>query len=510
MAIKRKLGINFDIEALDIVEIEKHKIIAYSNVPYLETKDKAEVIEVTDEIKLASILQNALRKNEIQTDEVIVTIPSRDVLLRTFLIPYLPKTEIGPAVDFESRKFVPLKLDVLYFDYLLQKTIEKKDRRFKTHFMAIKKEILDKFIYALEKSNLRISAVETAPFSLQRILLYKKMTKLDSNIAIIESSQKEGNICIIEKGFPQLIRDFKFRELTTDIYTGKTDDLSSFLHKEIRLSFDYYRRQSPKEVVNKIFLFSDEKQEQLKDSLYKEFNIPTTIIRANEILGLNEDVRIGILKAYGAAIRNLVSTSTFIDLYQKKKIVELREKVEAEIVEIPISRKSIIRTAIIAVIFILFFYLFVDFSQISMLNLKLKNLKQKRLALKHKLSSLELVELQSLKSDYNERIKILKEVKKIKETGYITPVLNALPSLIPDGVWLTSINFSKRPYAILSLKGRAYLKNETDQMNSINNFFTNIKTSKEFQEKFDSINFDFAKQVTVDSFLVTEFGITCR
>jgi len=508
MATKKKLlGVNFGQDSLDIVEIEKQKILSIHHAPYLETKDKAEVTEVADEIRLAAILQKALRDRKIETVDSIVTVPSKEILLRYFSIPVLPKNEIKTAIDFEARKYVPIKLDDLYFDYLLQKTKEKGAKKLRTHFLAVKKEILKKFIYALEQTNLKTSTIETSPFSLFRVLLYKKLTKANSNLAIIEVGKQEGSICIIDRGFPELIRDFKFTSVSKDIYSQVPDNLSYHLYNEVRLSFDYYRIQSQKENVSQIFLFTDEKDVQLKDNLNKEFNIPVIAINAKEILEAGENVTTGTLKAFGVAIRDFVSSPITIDLSKKREVLEAKEKIEVEVTEVPVSPQSVIKTGIIAACFVLLFYLFVDFSQISALNSKLKGLSQQRTEMKHKLGTLDLVRLQNIKGEYEEQVQILKEAAEIT---YLTPLLNALPSLIPKGVWLTNISFSFDPVSSFKLEGKAYFEDESKQINFVNRFFNNIKDNNDFRNSFNKIDLDFIKQQISGEFEVTEFGITGR
>ncbi|HOX54961.1 MAG TPA: pilus assembly protein PilM, partial [Candidatus Omnitrophota bacterium] len=255
MASRRKLGINFGPEDLNIVEVEKQRIICHYHIPYLESQDKAEVVDVADQIMLAAVLQKTLREKQIKTDEVIATIPAKEVLLRSFLIPILPQREIKPVIDFEARKYVPIKLDLLSFDYILQKVKEKSGAKFKTHFIGIKQDVLDKFIYSLEQSSLKVLGMETSPLSLFRVLIYKKLAKINSNIAIVETNRNEGNICIIEKGYPHLIRDFKLASISKDIYAKDQETILAVLDKELRHSFDYYRRQTTKYEIDQIFVF---------------------------------------------------------------------------------------------------------------------------------------------------------------------------------------------------------------------------------------------------------------
>lgn len=508
MTSRRKLGINFGPENLSIVEVEKQRIIRHYHIPFMELQDKAEVVDVADQIMLAAVLQKTLRDKSIKSDEIIATVPSKEVLLRSFLIPVLPQREVKSVIDFEVRKYMPIKLDLLSFDYVLQKVKEKGGAKFKTHFIGIKKEILDKFIYALEQSNLKIICIETAPLSLFRVLAYKKLAKIDSNIAIVEANKNEGSICIIEKGFPHLIRDFKLATISKDIYTKEQETIFAVLNKELRQSFDYYRRQTGKSEIDHIFIFSEENDELIKDHLSREFNIKTSFIRPDEILGLKEEIKIGELKAYGAALRSFFAQAIAIDLYKKKNAVEQKEKKEeVEIPEAPISVKTAIRTAVISVVFILLFYLFVDYSQMTALKNKLDSLSKRRLSLKHKLSSLNLTDLQSIKNVYEEQINALTEVKK---TTYATPLLNILPSLIPNGAWLARIDLRLDPELIFKLEGKAYLEEEAEQIKAVNKFASNIKENTEFKKIFSTIDLDYVKQSMIDDFAVSEFGITCK
>jgi len=341
-----------------------------------------------------------------------------------------------------------------------------------------------------------------------RVLVFKKLVKMNSSIAIVDVSKNEGSICIVEKGFPQLIRDFKFTAISRDTYAREPESISSLLNKEIRLSFDYYRRQSPKEEVDHIFIFSEEKDESIKENLIKELNIQASLLRPNEVLGLREEIKIGELKAYGASLGSLVASVKPIDLYKKRKTVEPKEKKEGEeMPEIPISLKSVVRTSVIAVVFILLFYLFVDYSQVMGLKNQIDSLSQKRLSLKHKLSSLDLSELQNIKTNYEEQINSFKEAKKVT---YVTPLLNALPALVPRGIWLGRADLRLNQGFIFKIEGRAYLEDENEQINAVNKFLANIKENPEFKKISNTVGLDYIRQSTVDKFAVREFSITCK
>ena len=127
--------------------------------------------------------------------------------------------------------------------------------------------------------------------------------------------------------------------------------------------------------------------------------------------------------------------------------------------------------------------------------------------MKEDFRAISLTQLQNLKAEYEDQIQILQEVEK---AGFLTPLLNALPTLTPKGVWLTSISFGFEPVASFKLEGRAYLEETEEQINFVNKFFNNLKDNDGFKNTFSQISLDFIRQRISGEFEVTEFGITGR
>jgi len=129
MAIKKQLAVYFSEDALSLTELERAKIINYYHVPYdLFTKEDSKLSSnLTEEIKLTAVLQKALRDNKIEAVDCFTSIATKDIILRSFLIPYLNSIEVVGAVEFEVRKYIPFKIDELIYDF---QTIKVKERSF--------------------------------------------------------------------------------------------------------------------------------------------------------------------------------------------------------------------------------------------------------------------------------------------------------------------------------------------------------------------------------------------
>ena len=300
------LGINFGVTALDIVEVDKKDVKKHYHIDYHQQDEDESIVDATDEIKITALLQKILRANKIETKEVIATVPSEDVLLRSFLIPPVSSKEVQAVVEFEARKFIPFKLEELYFDFITQNVKESGGRRLKVYFAGIKKEFMEQFEYILGQSGLRTVFVEPASFSILRLFSFKKIVRPEQTFALVEVAEDRGSICIVEKGYPQLIRDFRFRQRDIDIDTGEdVSGLTSRLLSEIHVSFDYYRRQFSSTAIERVFLHASEKLKDAQDSLHKEIGVPVESIAKK--LEFRDNFELGAFKAYGATLRQVFS-----------------------------------------------------------------------------------------------------------------------------------------------------------------------------------------------------------
>ncbi len=497
------LGINFGVDALDIVEVEKSNIIRNYRVAYETEGQESNIVEVTDEIKLTALLQKTIRTNNIETRDVIAALPSEDVLLRSFLIPQVSKTEMQSAIEFESRKFIPFKLEEIYFDFATQKLKDPKAARLKCSFAGMKKTILDKFQYILEQSNLRILYLEPVSFSLLRLFLFKKVIKPDETIAIVEVSAERGSICIIERGFPQLIRDFKFRHLGSDPRGADMVSLISRLKNEIHVSFDYYSRQFSDSSVNKIFFHSKEDTSEMLGNLKNEIDTPIELI--TNTLEITDDFDLGSFKAYGSTLRQSFRSQSDINLYRKRDVLEEKPRDFSE--DEPIDYQIVIRVGIFAVAFIVLILLS-NFVRGFSVSSKLKKIESLKSQLDPKYAMANIKQLERLKTEFEKKLKVFEELHFDRS---ITPILNSLVHLMPDGVWISELNYGESTGALaFEINGYAYLEDEPEQLNAINNFLSLVKNNTEFKTKFKSIVLSNISQAAIEQWRVSKFLIKCK
>ena len=112
-----------------------------------------------------------------------------------------------------------------------------------------------------------------------------------------------------------------------------------------------------------------------------------------------------------------------------------------------------------------------------------------------------LMELRMLKNK-------LESIDKVT-TGkriFWSPKLNAISDSVPRGVWLNRISLDEQ---ILLLDGSAVSKIQ-DEMISVGDFITNLKSQKAFMEHLDSIDVSSIQKRQIKSVQVADFLITVK
>ncbi|MDP2938955.1 MAG: pilus assembly protein PilM [Candidatus Omnitrophota bacterium] len=505
MAVKTRIGVYFSREALSLIEMEGAKMIRQHHVPYdiFSKEEPVSSVPLSDEIKLTAVLQKTLRDNKIEASGAFVSIPTKDIILRSFFIPQMSKEEIVSAVEFEARKYIPFKLDELVYDFQATNIKEVGIRKLRILFVGMRKEILMKYLYVLEQSQIRAITLEPSPISLLRVLTQRKLISSTKTSVVIEVDSDEGNIIILERGLPQFIRDFKLLTASNKLEESEGDSSFIRLLNEVRVSLDYYRRQYPHGVFDKIIFCSERDIKSWSEDLQRELEVAVVYLKPQDVLGVSDNIDIGLLKAFGASLKDYVNLPVTINLSRKWEVSAAKATKKAKVA--PVNIKSIIRWALAASAFVIITYLF-NLKQVLDLNNQIKLTISTQSKFKQKKGE----ELKALIMDFNNKIST---IKGIKSREYFTSKFVALSKLMPEGAWINNldIQYNDETKGLnLLIKGSVYSEQPETHINIVNQFLNNLKSNYQFAKDFNNIELNSVNQSWVAEFRVTNFEINCR
>lgn len=476
-------------------------------------------------MEIVSIVQNTLHQNKINPGTAYLSLPTKDIIFRSFVIPWMQPNEVKGVVDFEASKYVPFALDDLSYSFYPMTVTEGNLRRIRIIFVAIKKAVLASYKQILEQVALRVHIAEPATLSLIRIMAAKELLPKEETVALIEIGDETGNIIVVDHHMPQFVREFQLRVSGAAQENSAPQALMTRMMNEVRISLNYFNRQEERFKVKKLVLLSSSDQKDIVRRLEDDLRLPVISITTDSVLANAPSQDVNFLKAYGAALYpslNLPSDLNLLEL--KTKTVKLGSVSVAR----KVNYKSVVEVTLLcfAIIAATFF----------VTNFMVKNQEFRNAALGRELKSSPDTSAQKMRLENAALKKKLDYLKNIRAESDVAALLVTVPKLLPDGVWVDQIDItypdifssdqgkqkgastaaaktaaghpSNNP--AVDIRGYAYSANPGDQFKLVNDLLANFKANKELSSFFDNMDFESIQAKTYGKYPATFFYLKCR
>ena len=309
MAVHKRLGIHWGEKGFVFVEVAREMPVLTAFVPF-SSADDAPVVglkSLSDDIKLLDVLQKTVRNKGISTVEVYLSLPSKDILIRWFLIPWVKTSEIQDVVGFEIKKYIPFSIEEISYTYYPKTVLKDGLRQIGILFVGIRKNSFEKYINVLTQAGLNVVYSEPSAMSLVRALVSKRLIDLNQVTAILQTSDEAGELIITSGGQVKFIRDFR-----TNLGEGQgagdvQDALRARIFGEVRISLEFFSRQYAEEEVSRIVIISSEKKQSLWAGLSDDLGITVNVVDPLREIGGGEGMDMGGVNAFGATMAGNVS-----------------------------------------------------------------------------------------------------------------------------------------------------------------------------------------------------------
>ncbi|MFA5096197.1 MAG: PilN domain-containing protein [Candidatus Omnitrophota bacterium] len=509
------LGIYFGPKAIDVSETKGKKLANNIQIPLIGISGNELDEKVPTEIKLVAVFNDAFRRNKIEAKEANLCLSGKDLIIRTFEIPILPKEELQGAINFEAKKYIPFKVEELISDYQVE--VDKLSRTNIVLFMGIKKDTLDKYFSILNQLNIKINSIEYSGFSTLRVLKLAGARE-EGIIAILcfdSRGEDEISFTVLDNGFPLFSRDINLSGTPGDLEQPGTEAALSpeRLKAEIRVSMDYYHRKFPGKAIKNIFLVSSQEWRQEFESFINELGLPSKFIDIPRMINRPTVFSSGFVKSYSAAMFKSIPIRIKLNLAETKAralkvgaagtpgpdILAFIKKIKFDFRVIALG----ILICVAAVVHGVFF-------QSVPLNQELNKVLTRRAEVARVSPTATYEELNSITAKNKKTLDRLYNL--IGKQLYVTDVLDILPRALPEGVWLTRLHLVKKEggMAELTLEGMSYLADSSNEFQAINKFFNNLGNNASFRKYFKDINIVSVDQAQFTGTPVSTFLISCK
>lgn len=529
MGESKQLGISWGKNSLYVVDMAAGKPGTIFSVP-LPRDAGGSSIEAGPfspaGMEIISLIQNTFRQHKLSAGTAYVSLPTRDIIFRSFVIPWMQPNEVKGVVDFEASKYVPFALHDLSYSFYPMTVTEGNLRRIRIIFVAIKKAVLESYRQILEQAALRVHIAEPATLSLIRAMAAKELLPREETVALVEIGDEMGNIIVVDHHMPQFVREFQLRIPGATQENPDPRASMTRMINEVRISLNYFNRQEERFKVGKTVILSSTDPAEMIRRLEDDLHMPAAVITTDSILADVPSGDVNFLKAYGAALYHSVNLPVDLNLLEAKaKTVRLASA--------PVKTQIHYRPIMIAALICLPGMFLSPFLAKTFIARQ----ENRAAALSRELSSFKETPAPQMRQENEALSEKLNYFKDVQPESDIAAVLVTIPALLPEGVWVDQIDIvcpeifppdgkgrkegggaaavkgeaaaaARKP--ALDIKGYAYAGDPGDQFQLAYDLLANFKADKEFSAFFDSIDFASIQAKFYGKYPATFFHLICR
>jgi len=456
----------------------------------------------TREEYIVEAIKKVFAENNVKPGNVVTAIPSEETMVRYFQMPKIPKHERESAISFEAKRYIPFRMEDVISDFqVLPSKIEQNSMD--VVFVAVKKNTIEQYLAMLNQAGLKPMILESAPFSLMRAFNAAHQIDTKVNTAIVNIAVNTLNINILRRGVPYIIRDVPFSESKSP--DQSLEPVFEKILAEIKLSFDFYEKQFPSEIIDKIIIYSKLTLENWHEIVGKELQIPVEIGEPTRGIRIGS----GVVPARGAvcfglALRGL--SEPFIDINLCKERLLFYKKKE-------LFLKTVLLEASLAV-FLLVVLKILTMRATAPLSNELNKTLSERPKIEINIKSDNISDLEKLKNEIEARKKVLEDL--ISSRIYLTPKLQDIVSVMPKNMWLSEVNFEERIdkkntskiFRSLDIKGY-YLVDEKmiGDKDLVNIFLNKLKETSGISKGLSKADIVSVKKIDIQDKKIASFEI---
>ncbi len=475
MAASKRIGFLWSQEKLTLVEYQKNTpLVVHSSA--LSTKanfDSPFSSNLTEDIQITALLLKMLQDNMIKSRSFYVSLPVNEIILRSFVIPYIKPSEASNAVRFEAKKYLPIDIQDLSFTYYSVPFTENKIKRLQIIFFAVRKELLERHQHIFKQVGAEVSCYEPSMVSLSKVLLSRKDIEPNENFAFLTLEKDLGRICFIDQGVPQFIREFSIGAVSPLDGAPETGgSLNVKIVNEVANSFDFYQRQFTAEHITQMLVSVEGFGSDLFDALEAELKISiktmAPVITASPPEGKAQDM--DMVYAMGACVDAPLSSLSGINFSGVKNSPKLQ--IDTNFLEVFKSYKEIVFIVFMSAI------LLIGLNVFFKVQLNVDKTKFDQLSAKE--GAYQFLAVENVQNNVKDTTDKLAAYKGIRTSSQASQIMLRIAAHIPKGAMLTSLAlaYGDGSAPAVDMQGNVVGDGPNDQILVIDQIFADIKNDK--------------------------------
>lgn len=449
--------------------------------------------------KLAEVVKSAR-----VSGNVISAVRTKDSVCRFFTMPLIKESERKDAVRFEAKKYIPFRLDEIFSNSF---TVSEDSRlgNMGVLFVGAKKDQVNGLLSLFQNVSVVPKYIETVATAVIRVLEYTKQLSVAKPSMIVQIENDTLSITIVKQSIPYLIREVSLSK----VELGSKEKILN----EISLSVDFFKRQLPSDVIEKVILLGNSDLEKLVSHLKENLGVAVELGDLSEIFSSagnikKEDIDGGLIVALGLALRAS-------DKPNKKVQVNLLPVLSKD--DGGDSAKELIAQVGSVVLVLVLFFIYFNRENFA-LNREISHVRKQMPPVSTQLKNMTLTQLRTYKSDLEEKLGFLDNIvgKKI----FFTDKLNGIAKVLPKNAWIEQIKYEHRLYGSdnggyyknlsvsLSFRGVVSSQDRSSELAVANALVGSVKSEEALFKGFINARLASTSVSSVGGSEVTDFFVT--
>lgn len=451
---------------------------------------------------IVEAIKRVFKDNDVRPGNVACAISSEEAMVRYFQMPKMPKQEWTSAINFEAKRYIPFRMEDVASDFQVIQS-KASSSSMDVVFVAVKQKVIEDYVSLLERAGVKPVVVEPAPFSFIRAFYAAEQINDKDNTAVVNISERSANINILRHGIPYIIRDIPFDE-SASTAEKSLEPIFEKLLAEVKLSFDFYEKQFPSEIIDKIIIYSHLPLENWHELVGKELQIPVEVGDPLRGIRIRQDiVPPGLAVSFGLALRGLSEPFIEVNLCREKMLVYKSKELFLKMLFLEAS----------AAVFLLIILKLICMKFVAPLSGELDRTLSERPKAEISVTADDIGALQRIKNEMETEKNLLEKV--IAGRTYITAKLAALSKLVPNNIWLTEMSFEEKigkkkvpdVFRHFNIKGYCIIDERIRETDVINDFLEDLKNNNDINKGISKADILSVEQTEIDGTKAAQFEI---
>lgn len=157
-------------------------------------------------------LKTIFKEEGLEPRGVHTALKSSGMVIRTLTFPQMEKTELASMLQYEVEKYIPFKVNEVYFDFeVLRENISARDsKKMEMLLVAVKQEEIRELLAIFQMAGIEISCVDVGAFAFANFLEFLSPELKTLPTGFLDLGVDTSTFGIILRGKPIFIRDISF------------------------------------------------------------------------------------------------------------------------------------------------------------------------------------------------------------------------------------------------------------------------------------------------------------